>query len=106
MLITNKHYRQNLKNKKRIVIKVGSSRTRKPEDRSAGNWSSWCRVLCDLRNQERMWYLFHPVPLVWGEKPLDLNERPKELAQKQACASVGQGMLMMIYQKLFNEYNM
>ena len=31
MLITNKHYRQNLKNKKRIVIKVGSSSLVHPE---------------------------------------------------------------------------
>ena len=48
--------------------------------------------LCDLRNQGKDVVLVHPVP--WVErKALGLNERPKELAQKQACASVGQGML-------------
>ena len=36
MLITNKHYRQNLKNKKRIVIKVGSSSLVHPETGAVG----------------------------------------------------------------------
>ena len=66
MLITNKHYRQNLKNKKRIVIKVGSSSLVHPETGETDllKLEQLVRVLCDLRNQARMWYLFHPVPLV------------------------------------------
>ena len=36
---------------------------------------------------------------------LGLKEKPEALALKQACAAVGQGQLMMIYQKLFLEYN-
>ena len=36
---------------------------------------------------------------------LGLKERPKELKVKQACSAVGQARLMMIYQKLFAEYN-
>lgn len=34
-----------------------------------------------------------------------MKERPTKLATKQACASIGQARLMMIYQKLFMEYN-
>lgn len=34
-----------------------------------------------------------------------MSEKPKELQVKQACAAVGQARLMMIYQKLFSEYN-
>ena len=69
MLITNKHYRQNLKNKKRIVIKVGSSSLVHPETGETDllKLEQLVRVLCDLRNQGMdvcLWYLFHPVPLV------------------------------------------
>ena len=40
-----------------------------------------------------------------GRKAIGMKERPTELAVKQACASIGQARLMMIYQKLFMEYN-
>ena len=33
------------------------------------------------------------------------NERPRLLEEKQAFAAVGQARLMMVYQKLFAEYN-
>ena len=107
MLITNKHYRQNLKNKKRIVIKVGSSSLVHPETGETDllKLEQLVRVLCDLRNQGKDVVLVSSGAIGVGRKALGLNERPKELAQKQACASVGQGMLMMIYQKLFMEYN-
>ena len=107
MLITNKHYRQNLKNKKRIVIKVGSSSLVHPETGETDllKLEQLVRILCDLRNQGKDVVLVSSGAIGVGRKALGLNERPKELAQKQACASVGQGMLMMIYQKLFAEYN-
>ena len=35
----------------------------------------------------------------------DWINRPDTEAEKQACAAVGQGRLMMIYEKLFNEYS-
>ena len=40
-----------------------------------------------------------------GFKALGLENRPTSLPMKQACSAVGQGQLMMIYQKLFAEYN-
>ena len=40
-----------------------------------------------------------------GRDSLGLKERPKNISTKQACAAVGQGRLMMTYQKLFGEYN-
>ena len=40
-----------------------------------------------------------------GAAALGFKEKPQESRQKQACAAVGQARLMMIYQKLFGEYN-
>ena len=66
MLITNKHYRQNLKNKKRIVIKVGSSSLVHPETGETDllKLEQLVRVCVICAIRARMWYLFHPVPLV------------------------------------------
>lgn len=33
------------------------------------------------------------------------KKKPEKLSEKQACAAIGQAKLMMIYQKLFAEYN-
>ena len=40
-----------------------------------------------------------------GSKTMGYDKKPESLAQKQACAAIGQAKLMMIYQKLFAEYN-
>lgn len=40
-----------------------------------------------------------------GRQSLGLKERPGDISTKQACAAVGQARLMMIYQKMFAEYN-
>lgn len=107
MLITNKHCRQNLKNKKRIVIKVGSSSLVHPEtgEMDLLKLEQLVRVLCDLRNQGKDVVLVSSGAIGVGRKALGFEKRPEDIAEKQACASVGQGMLMMIYQKLFNEYS-
>jgi glutamate 5-kinase len=40
-----------------------------------------------------------------GRNTLGLINRPEELSVKQACAAIGQAKLMMVYQKIFSEYN-
>ena len=40
-----------------------------------------------------------------GRKTMKIAERPKEKSVKQACAAIGQTRLMMVYQRLFAEYN-
>ena len=107
MLITNKHYRQNLKNKKRIVIKVGSSSLVHPETGETDllKLEQLVRVLCDLRNQGKDVVLVTSGAVAVGASALGLHEKPAELKKKQACSAVGQAKLMMIYQKLFAEYN-
>lgn len=41
-----------------------------------------------------------------GMAVLGYTERPRELAEKQACAAVGQSRLMAIYERLFAEYGL
>jgi glutamate 5-kinase len=63
------------------------------------------RILTDLRNQGKDVILVTSGAIAVGRKALGLVERPTERSIKQACAAVGQASLMMVYQKLFAEYN-
>ncbi len=99
--------KRNFSNKKRVVIKVGSSTITHEE---TGNLDytkleRMVRQLCDLRNRGIDVCLVTSGAIAVGRHAIGLNERPKDLATKQACASIGQATLMSIYQKLFAEYN-
>ncbi len=101
------NYRERLKNKKRIVIKIGSSSLTHPETGRLNlrKLEVLARELCDLRNQGKDVVLVSSGAIATGAAALGMKERPADLKGKQACAAVGQARLMMIYQKLFSEYN-
>ena len=63
------------------------------------------RELADLHNQGKDVIVVSSGAIAVGRAVMGLHEKPTKLAQKQACASIGQARLMMIYQKLFAEYN-
>ena len=99
--------RASLKHKKRIVIKVGSSSIVHEETGMMDLFKleQLVRILCDLRNQGKEVILVSSGAIGAGRKVLGLNKRPSSLPVKQACASVGQGALIALYQRLFNEYH-
>ena len=99
--------REYLKDKKRVVVKVGSSSLVHPETGELDliGLEKLVRILCDLKNRGKDVVLVSSGAIGVGRKALGFDKRPGELSVKQACASVGQALLMMIYQKLFNEYN-
>lgn len=93
--------------KKRVVVKIGSSSLNYEE---TGNLNftkleHLVRELCNLRNRGIDVCLVSSGAIAVGKQSLGLMERPKDISTKQACAAVGQARLMMIYQKLFSEYN-
>ncbi len=99
--------REFLKDKKRIIVKIGSSSLTHPETGGLNleKMERLIRILTDLRNQGKDVILVTSGAIAVGRKALGLSERPKERSVKQACAAVGQASLMMVYQKLFAEYN-
>ncbi len=99
--------RQTLKDKKRIVVKIGSSSLTHPETGSLDliKLEILVRELSDLRNQGKEVVLVSSGAIMVGSKTMGFEKKPNDLAQKQACAAIGQAKLMMIYQKLFAEYN-
>lgn len=99
--------RADLRNKKRIVIKVGSSTITHEETGALDliKLEQLIRILTDIHNQGKEVVLVSSGAISVGRKALSLKERPKDTAIRQACAAVGQSRLMMVYQKLFGEYN-
>lgn len=100
-------YRERLKDKKRIVIKIGSSSlTHKETGRlNLTKMEVLVREITDLCNQGKEVVVVSSGAIGVGRAALGLGGKPERLEQKQACAAIGQARLMMIYQKLFAEYN-
>ena len=99
-------YWKKIKDKKRIVVKVGSSSLIYPE---TGNLNytrleKLVRTLVDIKNTGRDVILVSSGAIAVGREILKIGRRPKTMAEKQACASVGQCELMSKYNKLFLEY--
>ena len=99
--------REFLKNKKRIVIKIGTSTITHMDTGHLDllKLERFARVLTDVRNQDKEIVIVSSGAIGAGRKALGIKEKPGSLSVKQACAAVGQARLMMIYQKLFAEYN-
>ncbi len=98
-----------LKDKKRIVIKIGSSSLQHPEtgDLDYTKLDVLVRELCDLRNRGKDVVLVTSGAIAVGRKAIMVSDAKGDdpIAVKQACAAIGQARLMMTYQKIFAEYN-
>lgn len=100
------NYREQLKDKKRIIVKIGSSSITHPETGALNltKLEILVRELCDLKNTGKEVILVSSGAIAVGRQAIGFHHRPKNVAEKQACAAIGQAQLMMIYQKLFSEY--
>ncbi len=100
------NYRESFKNKKRIVVKVGTSTLTYQNGRlNFQRIANLAYVLSALRNRNLEIILVTSGAIGVGAGRIGLVEKPKEMAKKQALAAIGQAELMKIYQKFFEEYN-
>ena len=104
--------RARIRDKKRIVVKIGSSSLQHPEtgDLDYIRMEVLIRELCNLRNQGKDVVLVSSGAIAAGRKAVHIKDINREhgenhIAVKQACAAIGQARLMMTYQKIFAEYN-
>ncbi len=95
------------KNKKRIVVKIGSSSLQHAKTGQIDfiKLEKLVRQLCDMKNRDIDVCLVSSGAIAVGRKMLGISKRPKNISTKQACAAVGQASLMMTYQKIFGEYH-
>lgn len=101
-------FRKLLKDKKRIVIKVGSSTITHSETGkiNLGKIEHMVREISDLKGMGKDVVLVSSGAIASGRQTLGFSSKPRKLAEKQALAAVGQAKLMMVYQKIFAEYSM
>ncbi|MDO5707932.1 MAG: glutamate 5-kinase [Andreesenia angusta] len=91
---------------KRIVVKVGTTTlTHENGNINLERIERISRVLTDLSNSGKELVLVSSGAIGVGANKLNLERSNMSLQQKQAAASVGQAILMKIYQKFFGEYN-
>ena len=102
-------FREKMKDKKRIVIKIGSSSLQHAQtgDLDYTKLDVLVRELCDIRNRGKDVVLVTSGAVAVGRKAVLRQgiDQDDPTAVKQACAAIGQARLMMTYQKIFAEYN-
>ena len=90
----------------RIVIKIGTSTlTHKNGCVNIRRIESLCKIVSDMLNAGNEMILVSSGAIGMGTGKLNLKERPRDIAGKQAAAAVGQCELMYIYDKEFTSYN-
>lgn len=105
--VLNQSFRDAIKDKKRIVIKIGSSSLTHPE---TGNldyvkMEVLVRELCNIRNQNKDVVLVTSGAIAAGKRAINQPSYGSSIIAKQACSAIGQAKLIMTYDKLFSEYN-
>lgn len=97
----------NFRNKKRIVIKVGSSTLAYPETGSMNIRKSRAlvEVLSDLKNAGKEIVFVSSGAQCVGASKGGFIEKPRDIPSKQACAAIGQTELMKFYSDNFGRYN-
>ena len=94
-----------MKDKKRVVVKIGSSSLQHPEtgDLDYIKMDILVRELCNIRNQGKDVILVTSGAIACGRRAVHIS-KPATIAEKQACAAIGQARLMTTYQRIFSEY--
>lgn len=99
--------RRKLRDKQRIVVKIGSSSLTHTHTGELNllKIEKLIRILCDLKGEGKDVVLVSSGAIAAGRQALGGQKRPDTISEKQAYAAVGQARLMMVYQKIFAEYN-
>lgn len=108
MTLCEEQKRALLKDKKRIIIKVGSASLVHAETGGLNlrKIEGLCRAIADLKGEGRDVILVSSGAIACGRQSLGIGRKPHSMAEKQAFAAVGQARLMTTYQQLFSLYNL
>ena len=99
-------HRKYLKDKKKIVVKVGTSLLAYENGKiNLQRMEKLVRVLANLSNSGREVVLVSSGAVAVGLGMIGLENKPDNLVMKQALAAIGQVGLIRLYQKFFDEYN-
>lgn len=97
--------RERLKSSQRIVIKAGTSILTGPHGKiSSKNLENLGRQILKLVRQKKQVVLVSSGAIAFGMESAGITKRPKEMKSLQACAAIGQGKLMLAYEKFFSRH--
>lgn len=97
---------RNISEKKRIVIKLGTSTLAHSTGKlNIRRMTNLVRVISDLHNSGREIIMVSSGAVGLGAGKLGLSRKPKDTRMKQAVAAVGQCELMHIYDDMFEKYS-
>ncbi|HUW63823.1 MAG TPA: glutamate 5-kinase [Spirochaetia bacterium] len=98
---------RNLAEIKRVVVKVGSSSiTGAGGEPDSGRLEALVGQVASLKRDGREVLLVSSGAISAGMGRLGICTRPSTMPEKQACAAVGQGIIMHTYEKLFSGHGM
>lgn len=95
-----------MKNIKRIIIKVGSSSLVNNGKINDTMFKNLINTINSLMKKDKEVVLVTSGAIAIGMGKLNLSQKPKNMALKQACAALGQATLMNEYEKYCKEYNL
>jgi glutamate 5-kinase len=94
--------RERLAAARRVVVKVGTAVVTRPDGAVAiGRIGALAEQLHDLRTRGVEVLLVTSGAVGLGVQRLGLSSRPEPVVDRQACAAVGQGVLMGLYDAMF-----
>ena len=97
---------RNISDKKRIVIKLGTSTlAHKTGKLNIRRMTNLVRVISDLHNSGKEIIMVSSGAVGLGAGKLGLPEKPKDTKMKQAVAAIGQCELMHVYDDMFAKYS-
>ena len=100
------NYRSQLRDKQRIVIKIGTALLTLEDARiDLLRMERIARVISGLHEMKKEVVLVSSGAVGAGMGKLFLNTKPETVAEKQALAAIGQASLLRMYETFFDEYN-
>ncbi|MDE7104820.1 MAG: glutamate 5-kinase [Ruminococcus sp.] len=97
---------RNISDKKRIVIKLGTSTLAHSTGKlNIRRMTNLVRVISDLHNAGKEIIMVSSGAVGLGTGKLGLSRKPKDTKLKQAVAAVGQCELMHVYDDMFEKYS-
>ncbi|MDY5368468.1 glutamate 5-kinase [Bifidobacterium sp.] len=103
---THERVRRSIAQAQTIVVKVGSSSLTKPSGHlDPAKLDALVAALACARLQGARIVLVSSGAIAAGFGPLGFERRPADIATQQACASVGQGLLMARYEVSFSRFD-
>ncbi len=96
---------RNFDSVKRVVIKIGTNTLSRDGGIDTAYFARVARQVAELLATGRQVLIVTSGAIGMGSTQLKMNEKPREMELRQACAAIGQPMIMQEYRKAFLKHD-